>query len=334
MKISVVMPVYNTERYVRSALDSVAVQAHRDWECVCVDDGSTDGSGAVLDEYAARDPRFRVMHKPNGGVSSARNAGMDAASGDLIAFLDSDDTFHPRALEIIADAYAKTGADLIRYDWNVVTGPPAGHEPLPASVAVEPVDLHISDLSPMRHARCGGFAVVSRWLAGQLRWPPLPSGEDPLFLLDCFRLARRSVHVRAVLANYLIRAGSASRSHTLEAVEATCTFLAAADSSCRRFDLRAAAVADTRRYFRWMFFKELYGVWRKVPYSCAGKARAAYFKALLGVSGNGGQFAGLERRLLAAAARRRSVFLVFLFGVLPFRLWLSFAKHFLGGRRP
>ena len=98
MKISVVVPVYNAERFLRFSLESVLAQTHSDWECVCVDDGSTDGSGALLDGYAAKETRFRVVHQSNGGVASARNAGMDAATGDLVAFLDSDDAFHPRAL--------------------------------------------------------------------------------------------------------------------------------------------------------------------------------------------------------------------------------------------
>ena len=66
MKISVVVPVYNAERSIRGTLESLVGQTLSDWECICVDDGSTDGSGAVLDEYAARDPRIRVIHKPNG----------------------------------------------------------------------------------------------------------------------------------------------------------------------------------------------------------------------------------------------------------------------------
>ena len=79
MKISVVVPVYNAERHVGRTLDSVQAQTFGDWECVCVDDGSTDGSGAILDEYAAKDSRFRVIHQKNGGEGAARNAGMDAA---------------------------------------------------------------------------------------------------------------------------------------------------------------------------------------------------------------------------------------------------------------
>ena len=79
--ISVIIPVYNTERYLRRCLDSIANQTYRDWEALCVNDGSTDGSRAILQEYADRDGRFTIIDKPNGGVSDARNVGMDAARG-------------------------------------------------------------------------------------------------------------------------------------------------------------------------------------------------------------------------------------------------------------
>ena len=90
-KVSIIVPVYNTEKYLRRCLDSIAAQTFTDWECICVDDGSPDAGGAMLDAYARRDARFRVIHQENGGVSRARNAGLDAARGEWIAFVDSDD---------------------------------------------------------------------------------------------------------------------------------------------------------------------------------------------------------------------------------------------------
>lgn len=89
--ITVVVPVYNVSRYLRAALDALLAQDDRDWTAVCVDDGSTDGSGTILDEYAARDARIAVVHQPNGGVSAARNAALERATGEIVAFLDPDD---------------------------------------------------------------------------------------------------------------------------------------------------------------------------------------------------------------------------------------------------
>lgn len=111
-KISVIVPVYNTARYLARCLDSIAAQTFTDWECICVDDGSTDESGAMLDAYARRDARFRVIHQENGGVSRARNAGLDAARGEWIAFVDSDDWVEPEMLEILYNAALENNAEL------------------------------------------------------------------------------------------------------------------------------------------------------------------------------------------------------------------------------
>jgi glycosyltransferase involved in cell wall biosynthesis len=93
MKVSVIVPVYNQAPFLAECLDSVLAQTLRDIEVVCIDDGSTDGSGRMLDEYAARDPRVKVVHQTNAGPGPARNAGMDVAQGDFIAFMDPDDKY-------------------------------------------------------------------------------------------------------------------------------------------------------------------------------------------------------------------------------------------------
>lgn len=90
-KISVIVPVYNVEQYLPRCIDSILAQTFTDFELLLIDDGSTDKSGDICDEYARKDPRIRVFHKPNGGVSSARNMGLDNAKGEWIAFVDSDD---------------------------------------------------------------------------------------------------------------------------------------------------------------------------------------------------------------------------------------------------
>lgn len=89
--ISIIIPVYNTEKYLRRCLDSIVAQTYKDFEVILVDDGSTDGSGKICDEYVAKDNRFKTIHKDNGGVSSARNFGLKNAKGEWIYFCDSDD---------------------------------------------------------------------------------------------------------------------------------------------------------------------------------------------------------------------------------------------------
>lgn len=93
--VSVIIPVYNVQHYLARCLDSVLAQSYNNLEIIVVDDGSTDASGTMCDDYAARDSRVKVIHKSNGGLSSARNAGLDAMTGDWVTFIDSDDFVHP-----------------------------------------------------------------------------------------------------------------------------------------------------------------------------------------------------------------------------------------------
>ncbi|MBR4906909.1 MAG: glycosyltransferase [Clostridia bacterium] len=105
-KISVIVPVYNTEAYLPACVETLLRQTHTNLELIFVDDGSTDGSGALLDAYAKKDPRVRVIHKSNGGVSAARNIGIDSATGEYIGFVDSDDTVEPMYAETLLRAFS------------------------------------------------------------------------------------------------------------------------------------------------------------------------------------------------------------------------------------
>lgn len=116
--ISVVVPIYNTEKYLRRALDSILSQTHKDWEAILVDDGSTDGSGRIAEEYAGNDHRFKVIHKPNGGLSDARNAGMQHITGELLLFLDSDDFLHPQLMELCLKAILRDNSDLACFTYD------------------------------------------------------------------------------------------------------------------------------------------------------------------------------------------------------------------------
>jgi len=111
--VSVVMPVHNGEGYLRQCLDSVCAQTLRDIEIICVDDGSTDGSLSLLDEYAAKDSRIKVIAQPNSGAAVARNKGIAIASGEYLSILDSDDRFEPRMLEKMVERARKTDAQIV-----------------------------------------------------------------------------------------------------------------------------------------------------------------------------------------------------------------------------
>ncbi len=103
--MSIIIPVYNTlEKKLRRCLDSIIVQLYKDYECIVVDDGSTDGSAVIIDEYVTNDARFKAVHKKNGGVSSARNCGLRIASGEWLVFVDSDDFLMPDHISSLMDA--------------------------------------------------------------------------------------------------------------------------------------------------------------------------------------------------------------------------------------
>ena len=102
-KISVIVPVFNTEKYISECIDSILAQTFTDWELILVDDGSKDNSGKICDEYATKDSRVRVLHQPNGGVTSARSNGVKNAKGEWITFVDADDTLPVDALKMMIE---------------------------------------------------------------------------------------------------------------------------------------------------------------------------------------------------------------------------------------
>ena len=116
--VSVIIPVYNAERYLHYCVDSVLAQSHHNLEVILIDDGSKDSSPLICDEYAAADSRVTVIHQQNGGISRAQNAGLDAAHGEYIAFADNDDILDRCNIELLLHALESTGADMSKARWR------------------------------------------------------------------------------------------------------------------------------------------------------------------------------------------------------------------------
>lgn len=117
MKFSIIIPVYNVKLYIKRCITSVLNQTYKDYEVILVDDGSTDGSGKICDEYVKQDNRIRVIHQKNHGVSVARNVGIQAAIGEILLFLDSDDCYEQNNfLKEIAKVIH--GADIVVFNWK------------------------------------------------------------------------------------------------------------------------------------------------------------------------------------------------------------------------
>lgn len=121
-KVSVIIPVYNVEAYLKRCLESLSAQTLEDIEFILVNDGATDACPAMLDAFAAENPRARVIHKKNGGVSSARNAGLDVATGDYIGFVDSDDFIEPNTFQRVYEAAIQNSADMVWFHYASVWG--------------------------------------------------------------------------------------------------------------------------------------------------------------------------------------------------------------------
>lgn len=130
MRVSVIIPAWNAARYLADAIASVQAQTHTDIEIIAVDDGSTDDTPGILRRLALTEPRLRIVTRPNGGLSAARNSGIEAATGRYILFLDADDMLHPLAIEHLLTAASRLQTGIvIRSLWNVSTEPPASFLP-------------------------------------------------------------------------------------------------------------------------------------------------------------------------------------------------------------
>lgn len=111
--VTIIIPIYNKDKYIENTLNSIIAQTFRDYECILIDDGSTDKSGEICDSISNKDSRFKVIHINNGGVSHARNIGIERAQGEYITFIDSDDLVHPEYLNNLYNCILSGGADLV-----------------------------------------------------------------------------------------------------------------------------------------------------------------------------------------------------------------------------
>ena len=118
-EVSVLIPIYNVERYLEQCLESLRDQTYGDFEAICINDGSTDGSRAIIQRFLDDDPRFRVIDKENSGYGASMNRGLDAAHGRYVAMLESDDLYEPDALSVLHDAAEKNAAEVVKANFNL-----------------------------------------------------------------------------------------------------------------------------------------------------------------------------------------------------------------------
>ena len=207
--ISIIVPIYNVEPYLRRCVDSLLQQTCEDFELILVDDGSPDNCGRICDEYAALDSRVQVIHKPNGGLSDARNAGMEIARGEYIAFVDSDDWVAPNYLERLLCALVESGADICECDVLRTSG----EENVPSVEQSAPVVFSTADaLAQLIHD--GVFhqhvwnKLYRRDVIVDILFPKGKTNEDEFWTYQVFGNAKKVVKIQDVLYFYFQRPGS------------------------------------------------------------------------------------------------------------------------------
>ena len=211
--ISVIIPVYNTAEYLPRCLDSILNNTYKHLEILCINDGSRDNSLEVLNAYAAQDSRIRVIDQENAGVSAARNRGLDEATGEYIAFVDSDDWVHRQYFEVLLKAVCVTHADI-----SICDTPEVSHPVEDVSIALETLSAEpLSDI-PYFHKSLGVWGrLYHRRVFGQHRFDPkVRLAEDTLFNLHIFQsehYALRLSYCNCPMYYYFMREDSAV--HTL-----------------------------------------------------------------------------------------------------------------------
>ena len=199
--ISIVVPIYKVEKYLPNCLNSLINQTYQNWEAILVDDGSPDRSGEICDEYAARDNRFKVIHKKNGGLSSARNASLRFIRGDYVLYLDSDDFIHNQALEYLYGIAIDNNADIVQCDYV------RGEDSVFPSISLDGrVDLYdnrtIFKTFASKINTCG--KLYKRDVIGEIKFPEGVINEDDFTTWKFYYRAKRIAITSVPLYYYTI----------------------------------------------------------------------------------------------------------------------------------
>lgn len=209
--VSVVIPVYNCEKYLPKCVNSVLCQTYGNLELLLIDDGSPDGAGKLCDEYGKKDRRVRVFHKENQGVSAARRMGVHQASGRYVAFIDSDDYVDPDYLEILMKRILETGADMVCENC-VDEGQAIWENPrieAPASLTVFE-DMMEEYFRKKRFTHVVWGKVFRKEILDQAVYAEQRYAEDIYMMLSCLRVCRRVELLTEAGYHYVIRPGSVS----------------------------------------------------------------------------------------------------------------------------
>ena len=222
MIVSIIIPVYNSAQFLVPCLDSIRAQSYSDLEVILVNDGSTDDSGKICESVAAQDARFKVLHRQNGGVWAARNTGMDQATGDWIAFVDSDDLLHPDYIKLLLETALSTDSA-----FAVCNFKPVESQDLPTCTEEKPSFRVLSGDEAIDRLVSGEFIYLTVWAklfkrsaVEGLRFENVHC-EDTEFLSRAFLAVDKACHLDNILYFYLRRPGSESTSKPFQISQIT-----------------------------------------------------------------------------------------------------------------
>ncbi len=217
--LSIIVPVYNVEKYLNRCIDSIRNQTYSNWELLLIDDGSTDGSSTICDEYADIDGRIKVTHIANGGVSNARNIGLELATGEYIAFVDADDFCEKNMYADMMDNMLNYAVDMVYCGYSVYEeSDRSKREKKPASMGVktseETLNEYFGKIKGHRYSWAPWNKIFSRKLIGDMRFDTsIACGEDLVFSINTLLVAKNVFLNNNCYYNYCIRGRSASRTY-------------------------------------------------------------------------------------------------------------------------
>ncbi len=221
-RISVIVSIYNIQDYLPRAIESICSQSYRNLEILLVDDGSTDRSGKICDEYAAKDERIRVIHKPNGGLSSARNTGIGEAKGRYLTFVDGDDWLEETMYEDMLRALQTWGAQLVICNYKEIsrTGiKDSSTEGVTLWEGREALAAFIHEDEAYRMDNAAWNKLYTRELLGDLRFPEGKLFEDIVYTTRLFAASKKTVYLDQAYYNYVTdRDGSIMNSRQVERI--------------------------------------------------------------------------------------------------------------------
>ena len=215
--VSVIIPAYNIEDYIGRCLDSIISQTYKNLEIIVVDDGSRDYTGEILDNYAKKDRRIKVIHKENGGVSSARNKGIEAAEGDYIGFIDGDDLIEPEMYKTLVDLLEEENADIAHCGYQMVFPDRIDYYHNTGKKKIQTTEEGLKDLLSGEMIEPGLVnKLYKKELIKNCRLnETVKINEELLMNYQLFKLSQKSVYYDITPYSYMIRSSSATGANSL-----------------------------------------------------------------------------------------------------------------------